>query len=328
MKISNNYIYTKAPSFTSYNKLNPKTNLSVSTSFYHDTPTLQKAVSLIEENFPNGTDILVYAGSNGEEAISVDSMLKSPEKYNISSIDPFKEAIDYANRGYYSVHLMDNDGFLINPTLKDVTREQKKLRKNFYNNLEEIQKPKIDLNNMQDSIFKIQWPGIETEKFFCLRSQPRKRINFVQGDIKDIKTFPTKTQNGKVGAVFFRNALYHITKNDLTGILKYGDAPDMDINKAKILKDLVKNINDKLEIGGIFVLGNHTQEHFYIADKYTSQKNSVVLDAKRNIKLMTYPPHIKALFDIGTFEPVFKEEIKNIYGTASISLPLIWKKIK
>ncbi len=328
MKITNNFIYRNSPSFTSYNKLNPKTNLSVSTSFYHDFPALQKAVDIIEKNFPNGTDILIYAGSNGEEAISVDSMLKYPEKYNISSIDPFKEAIDYANRAYYGVHALDDDGFLINTMGKTLTPEQLWLRSNFYKNVEKIPKPKQNLNNMQDEIFNINFPGLEIQSYYKLKPEVKQRIKFVRGDIRNINSFPVQTENGKVGAVFFRNALYHLTKNDLTGILKYGDKPNMNINKTEILKNLAKDINNKLDIGGIFVMGNHTQEHFYIADKYTPIENTVLFDAKRNIRLMTFPPHIKAFLELGNFEPVFEEAIRDFSGQTSLTLPIIWKKIK
>ena len=328
MRITNNFIYRNTPSFTSYNKLNPKTNLSVSTSFYHDYPALQKAVDIIEKEFPHGTDILIYAGSNGEEAISVDSMLKHPEKYHISSIDPFKEAIDYANRAYYGVHALDDDGFLINTMGNPLTPEQYELRSKFYKNVDEIPRPKKDLNNLQDEIFKINMPGIEMEKYYKLKPDVKQRIKFVRGDIRNIKSFPVQTENGKVGAVFFRNALYHLTQNDLTGILKCGDKPNMNINKTEILKNLARDIDNKLDIGGIFVMGNHTQEHFYIADGYTPPENSVLFDAKRNIRLMTFPPHVKAFLDLGNFEPVFEEAIRDFTGQTSLTLPIIWKKIK
>ena len=329
MKISNNFISRNSISFTSYKRVNPKTNLSVSTSFYHDYPALQKAVDIIEKDFPNGTDILIYAGSNGEEAISVDSMLNHPERYHISSIDPFKEAIDFAKRSCFGIHKLDDDSFIIDTIQKDTTPEQLRLKARFYNSFEEIQKPEKALNNVNSgSLYDISFPGLEMQKYFKLKPEVKNRIQFIQGDIRNINSFPVKSQNGKAGAVFFRNAIYHLTQNDLTGVFKYGDKPNININKYAVIKNLIDNVYNKLDIGGIFVMGHHTQEHFFIADKYTPPEQSVLIDKQRGIRLTTAPLPIKALLENGKFEPVFEEAITDLSGLKKINLPTIWKKIK
>lgn len=321
--ITNNIQTKHNISFCSYNKLNPNTKLSVSTSFYHDYETLQKSVELIENNFVNGADILVYAGSNGEEAISIYSMLHNPERYNIYSIDVFKDAIDYAKRGIYAVNLMDEDSFLTET--KPVDAVHNKLKDNFYRIFDKIEKPLKPLNNMEDVIYTISFDGIDNQKYFKLKPEVKNQINFLQGDIRDINTF--KTKSNSVGAVFFRNALYHLTNNDLTGVFRYGDMPDMKINRKQILKEVFGAIYKKLSTNGIFIMGDHTQEHFYLADGHTPIEKSVLMDEKRGIRIMSEPPHWKALLEIGNFIPKFSKEI-NRMGKRGVNIPLIWSKIR
>ena len=75
MKI-NSIIHTNSYiNFKSYNMIDNDTRNSLSTNFYHDSEVLEKSVEIIEKEFPNGTNILVYAGSNGEEALSVKFIL-------------------------------------------------------------------------------------------------------------------------------------------------------------------------------------------------------------------------------------------------------------
>ena len=315
MKVTDCYINNYNINFQSYNKLYPKTNLPASTSFYHDLPTLKEAVKILEHNFPNGADILIYAGSNGEEAISVYSLLKNPKKYFIYSIDPFKEAIDYANRGIYAVHKFADDGFLIN----DNSNSGAQVKNNFLKCMQEIKKPSYDLNNYTDIIYRIRVLGINMEKFFSIKPTVKEGIKFVEGDIRDIKSFKTDRQ---IGGIFFRNALYHLTDNDLAGVFEYGKKPNMEINRSAILKDLTDKIYNKLAPNGIFVMGNHMQEHFYLADNHTPFYNQVVINGKN---FMTEPPHIKALIRNGHFKPCYEQDVK-IQNDNSIKLPLIWQK--
>ena len=316
MKITNNYNNAYHINFQSYNKLNPKTNLSVSTSFYHDLPTMKKSVEIIENNFPKGADILVYAGSNGEEAISIYSLLKNPEKYSIFSIDPFKEAVDYAKRGIFSIHKLADDGFLINKN-SDCENQVKDC---FFKCMQEVEKPPYDLNNYSDIIYRIRWTGFDWEKFFSLKPNVKESIKFLEGDIKDIESFKNERP---IGGIFFRNALYHLTDNNLMGVFEYGDKPNWEVNRSAILKNLINKIDKKLAPDGIFVMGNHTQEHIYLADKYTPFYKRTT---NKGVKFMTNPPHIEALIKNGHFKPCFEQEIK-LLGDNTIKMPLIWQKI-
>ena len=87
MKISavNNFKYSnygfyssvktkQSPSFSSLKLKNDENNYS-DTCFYRDADTLDCAATLLEKTFPKGTDILDFASSNGEEAISLYSLI-------------------------------------------------------------------------------------------------------------------------------------------------------------------------------------------------------------------------------------------------------------
>ena len=322
MKINSNYTVNNNIGFNSYNKLNPKTNMSTSTSFYHDLITLKKAVGIIEKNFPKGADILVYAGSNGEEAISVYSLFKNPENYTIYSIDPYRDAIEYAKRGIYSVHRLCDDGFIINDQAH--TEDEIQAGKCLSNCLEEIEKPPFKLNNLTDLIYFLRYdsPAIIWEKFYKLKPAVRNNIKFIEGDIRDINSFKT---DKPVGGIFFRNALYHLTNNNLFGVLEYGDKPDMEIDRCKILNELITTVDKKLAVNGIFVMGNHSQEHLYMADNHTPQNEKVPF---KNIYLMTTPPHIEAILKNGHFKKCYEQEIPMPWSSFSIKMPLIWEKME
>ena len=312
--------------FTSYNKRSSKTGLSVSTSFYLDFPVLRKAVKIIEERFPSGADILVYAGSNGEEAYSINTLLKNPSRYKINSIDICKESIEYANRGVYGIHPLADDGFLIK---EDKTNADAPfLKKIFYKYFSEINKPDYNIDNLSDVIYNIRLGNEDLfpQKFFVPNAGIKQNIRFLEGDIRDISDFSLDSKQGKAGAVFFRNALYQLTKNDLRGVMEYGDMPDLIFNKEECLADLIDKVYNKLSIGGIFVMGSHLQEHLYIADKSVPDSKTIVTDAARNIRYMAYPPHIKVLNKNGRFKPLFDYLIQG-FGQ-NLKLPLIWQKIK
>ena len=73
---------------------------------------------------------------------------------------------------------------------------------------------------------------------------------------------------------------------------------------------------------GVFVMGHHTQEHLYLADKYTPENKKVPFG---DVSLMLEPPHVKALTDNGHFSSCFDQDVIFPNG-ASIKMPLIWQK--
>ncbi|MCQ2739975.1 MAG: hypothetical protein MJ237_07095 [bacterium] len=119
-----------------------------------------------------------------------------------------------------------------------------------------------------------------------------------------------------------------VTDNDLNGVLNCYEAPNIDIDKSNIIQMLIDNVDKKLESGGIFVLGDHPQEHIFMADKYTKPENTCLYDKIRNIYFITESPVLKAFQKNGNFKPIFYKDIQFPFSELSIRLPLIWQKIK
>ena len=309
--------------FKSYNMIDNDTGNSLSTNFYHDSEVLQKSVKIIEKEFPDGTDILVYAGSNGEEALSLNTLLNNRQKYKIYSIDKSSKAIDFAHNGIYAIHPLAEDGFLVNHNSEN---NKQLLRQIFYKNFIETSKPANPVNNIYDPIYTIRFDNIELypQRFFIPKKSCKENISFIKGDIRDIEQL---NKYNKAGAIFFRNAIYQLTDNDLNGVFKFGDKPNFETDKRKVINELIEKIYNKLETNGIFVLGNHLQEHLYIADKTIPLEDTVLVDKIRNIRFMKNHPIIEALNKNGKFKPLFEFLIPGL-GNNTLQIPLIWQKIK
>ena len=308
--------------FKSYNMIDNNTGNSISTNFYHDSEVLQKAVKIIEKEFPKGTNILVYAGSNGEEALSINTLLDKHFKYNIYSLDKSSKAIDFAHKGIYAIHPLADDGFLLNLNAEE---NKQFLCRIFHKNFLET-KPSFPINNLSDPIYTIRFDNIDLypQRYFIPKESFKKNVSFIKEDIKDIEAF---NNHQKAGAIFFRNSIYQLTDNNLSGVFKHGDRPNLETNKRKIIHELIDKIYNKLEMNGIFILGNHLQEHLYIADRTIPLEDTVLVDDARNIRFMKTHPVIEALKKNGRFKPLFEFLIPGL-GNNTLKLPLIWQKIK
>ena len=322
MKINSAMHSHSSINFKSYNMIDNNTGNSISTNFYHDTEVLQKAVKIIEKEFPRGTNILVYAGSNGEEALSINTLLDKRFKYNIYSIDKSSKAIDFAHKGIYAIHPLADDGFLLN-----LNSEENKqfLCRIFHKNFQET-KPSFPINNLSDPIYTIRFDNVDLypQRYFIPKESFKENVSFIKDDIKDIESF---NNHQKAGAIFFRNAIYQLTDNNLSGVFKLGDRPNLATNKRKIILELIDKIYNKLEMKGVFILGNHLQEHLYIADRTIPLEDTVLVDDARNIRFMKTHPVIEALKKNGRFKPLFEFLIPGL-GNNTLKLPLIWQKVK
>ena len=309
--------------FKSYNMIDDDTGNSISTNFYHNPEVLQRSVKIIEKEFPNGTDILVYAGSNGEEALSINTLFNNRQKYKIYSIDKSSKAIDFAHKGIYAIHPLAEDGFLVNHNSEN---NKQFLSQIFHTNFIETDKPSFPVNNVSDLVYTIRFDNIDfyPQKYFIPKRSCKENVSFIKGDIKDIETF---NKHKKTGAIFFRNAIYQLTDNDLNGVFKYGDKPNIEANKRKIIFEIIEKLYNKLETKGIFVLGNHLQEHLYIADKTIPLEDTVLANKDRNIRFMKKHPLIEALNKNGRFKPLSEFLIQGL-GNNTLKIPLIWQKIK
>lgn len=285
------------------------------TSFYRDADTLRQSVDVIKENFPEGTDIMDFACSNGEETISIYSLLGHNPQYKIHGFDRCPKAIDLANAGIYSVMTKGIcDSFLTGENCND---ENYDLKNKFYKIMDVVENP--DFKN--DESLKLvrlmnSFPEIKL-KFFKLKDEHKKELSYNLGDINDIKNLGPQ----KVGAIYFRNAFYIPTKNyDLNefDISEIYDKTD----KKQVINDIVDKIYDKLLPGGILVLGNLLKDHVYIAGDDVPEDEKLFLPSYFCHIYKESPLHA-ALSKDNRFIPIYFTEGEK----SCMSVPTIWQKV-
>lgn len=329
----------KTPAFKGLLYIDPKTKMPLDSWFYRDYATLEAANYEIEKTFPNGAEIWDFACANAEETISEKTLLENP-KYKLIGYDSSTSAIKLAKKGIYTVFSNWYDSFL----LPDSTQDNKELylKDKFYNIMEEIEPPETErhINNKADYFNIKKFYHSFQEKYFQVKPQRRKEIDIRTGNINRIENY---RNNDKIGAVFFRNALYQMTGNDINETIeqrKYfssGATPD----KKRIIEELVNKIHSKLAAGGVFVIGDHIKDHLFLADKnlpnseivlfkdtpYFEPENRKHLFASQ-VKLFKESPLKTALEKAGRFVPVGFSQTSLTYGGIKIKVPTVWKKVK
>ena len=316
------YKYNGFPNitFTSLMLESEYNNLYLDTAFYRDMPTLLSFAEQMKANFPNGADIMDFACSNGEEAVSIYSLL-GDNKYKIYCYDISDKALDLAKNNVYFVNSKNLDSFLIVDDENNASTNS--VKKLFYEIMEEIPQGKNSLpkrfldflgNGKKDSF----------EKYFKIKDEYLENFKFEKADIQNIQNIMPEKQ---VGAIFFRNAIYNLTNNhpfdaiyDLEVLQKMWDT-----DKVKVLDDFSSKIWKKLLPGGFLVLGTSAKEHIYQADKYTPEEDIFQDYLSRDLFRST-PLLEEALKKDGKFAPVFKSVCKSIF---SDQMPVfnIWQKV-
>jgi len=283
-----------APSFCGL--MRKDKGIPIDSSFFRDYETLQSACDILKENFPEGAEILDYACSDGEEAISLYTLLGDErDKFKITGIDIGSDPINLAHEGVYSLFGGAMDEFLM-PGAKRNAKEQE-LSDMFYEIMEPTHEPDEPLNNSAEFVqtFLSAKPKFRKQLFFRLKDEVKDNLTFRLGDINEIDKEATE---GKVGAVFFRNAFYHLMDSSdgedlLTGNAVFLDVdedendgstkytvrlfkPEKTLEERQAIADkLVDKVYDKLEVGGVFVLGNSLNESIFIADDTVPEKDTI-----------------------------------------------------
>ncbi len=329
----------KQPAFQGLLYVDSQTGVPLDSWFYRDAGTLKSAVAEIKKEFPAGAEIWDFACSNGEETISVKSLLESP-KYKVIGYDTSTSALRLAKKGIYTVFSNWYDSFLLQK--EKSSGDEKFLQEKFYGMMEEIFPPAIDrhINNKTDYFNIKKFYRNFQEKYFCISPQKIKEIDIRKGDINGIKYYRSQD---KVGAIFFRNALYQMTGNDLNETIeqrKYFASRPMD-NKKEIIEALVNKIHAKLETGGVFVIGDHIKDHLFLADKNLPEnevilfKNTPFFDignrkhiCSAGVKLFKESPLKTALEKFGRFIPVGFSKTGLGYGGIKVKVPTVWKKVR
>lgn len=231
------------PIFKGYDGTSEDYNMPMRTSFFRDSETLEIATGLLKRNFPQGASILDYACSDGEEAISILALLDGDDenKYEIIALDKSSSAIKEAKKGRYrEARGHGDEAFLFNPYEDMISGKNRKLKDKFLKIMDETTR-----NEKRIYGYTVKEKYQDKIKF-----QP-----FEQGDIFDINKLTTSKP---VGAVFFRNAMYQLFGRGFD----YANQKNIYAQRETIT-DLVDEVYNKLESGGVFVLGNCIEDQHF-----------------------------------------------------------------
>ena len=316
-----------AVTFGSLKLRNDENNFS-DTCFYRDIPTLISATKILKEEFPRGTIIMDFAGSNGEEAISLYSLLNDTpgNNYKIYSYDKSETAVKLGQKGIYTIFSTNaGDNFLLTDTkyakrLNDNKGFIKKLRNCFYEIMEPAKRPDYTINDPVYLYRLMAVPDFEV-KYFKLKNRYKNKIKIEEGDINNIENLlPQK----KAGAILFRNAFYIETGN--YGVNEFNLFEDLSINKKEIIEKIVDKVYDKLLPGGLFILGDIEKDHIYIADNNVKDEDKYFI-ANYGVEIYKEPILWKALQKDNRFEPVFYKKISAPCAfNEEMKIPTIWRK--
>lgn len=259
----------------------------ISTAFFRDFPTLDFAANYIRKTFPQGTNILNYACSNGDEAISLAAMLSelnSQKIYKIIGLDIDPKAIRIAKKGIHIISDWDRDNFL--------QKEGAILTQKLQQKLLEFLTPtseKIKENHIKSFAKKEYYQRNDNALAGILEFRPH-----TQGNIFDAASFEPEKP---AGAILFRNALYHITQNE-SGSLTYN---------LDAIEKVANAVHKRLDKNGIFVIGDFFLEHLY--------------NVRANLKKIPLTTNI--LRAHGGFKPIFTTKVESYEDI----VPTAWQKI-
>lgn len=311
------------PVFTSLKQHADSEVLLIDTAFYRDLETLTGFAELMKKTFPEGADIMDFACSMGQEAISIHTLVnhKNNNKYKLYCYDVSDKAVKLADNNIHPVCSGAVDDFLIN---KPVDKQHKDIIKRFYELMEEIPAPDFEINN-EAFMRSIRQKRGFNEKYFKIKDEYKEDFKFEKGDIRNILAIQPQKQ---AGAVFFRNALYHITNNHIFDRIYDRETLDKiwNTNKEEVILDVVDKVYEKLLPGGFLVLGNDVKDQLYQADKYTPQ-DEIYFDDFSDEYIRYKSPLEKALRKDGRFKPVVSSKCETS-EMGSFTVHTVWQKQK
>ncbi len=268
--------------------------------FYRDVGALNRTKQILQKFFPNGGVVLGGACSDGEELLSLVSLIENPDKYRFLGFDVSKDPIELAKNGVYTIFTGFPDSFLIKSD-RSLSEPYTELKRLFLNVFQPTTKPDFVINNSPNYTNKSNLLGFQ-EEFFKVRDEFKDKIQFSQGDIKDIDQFNTNDE--PVCAVLCRNVFYHVLDNHITPVIR-GETVliPQNINRQIIANNRINKVYEKLDPNGAFILGDHPKEHFILADEFTDPQNIMKL---RDLPAYQANQSIFRKF-LTTLEPIFEK---------------------
>ena len=353
MRIVSNYQYQYKPAnnikFCGLLHIDKNNGNIIDSWFYRDCDVLEKSVQIITEKFPQGGDILDYASSTGEEQISIKSLLPN-NKYRIIGYDNSTDAINLGRKGVYTLfsnwydsYLMPNMNYPLAVSVlenhsKEECKKMQKLRRKFHEIMVEIPYNPAYKNINNKNVFtamKYENPEF-VEKFYRLKEGLETQIDLRYGNFMNIGKYK---KEGSVVAVFFRNAIYHLCKNNINEVFSY-NAPvgKFKDNKSRLMNFLVEGVYKTLDDNGIFVIGNHIKEHLFWADDTTPAENVIrfyetkfynprnVRHKENRLRLCYKISPLEQALRENNFEPAGFSFVK--FADILTKVPVIWKKLR
>lgn len=345
----NNNLPQTNPSFTSLLHVDQRTGNVNDSWFNRDIKTLERAADEIHSSFPNGADILIYGCSTGEENISL-KMLRPEDSYRVIGYDNSVDALRIGKRGVYTLFSNWYDSYLLpvsdffalendsSKLLKQICQRTNELRKRFHKFMYEVPASREfrDINN-KSSFMGIKYNTKNfVEKFYRVREEFREQIDLRYGNFLNVGQV---RKERPVGGIFFRNAIYHLCKNNVNEVLNFDAPPQSFANKEMLMENIVKGLYKTLDDSGIFVIGNHIKEHLFLADETVPDSKKVKLEdtpfynpsnihqrEHKTLKCYKESPLINALLKDCKFEPIGFSKV-TCYG-CDVKVPVIFKKIR
>ena len=259
------------------------------TAFFREPQTDNFVKEHIINLSQNKDKIKIISGacSTGEEAVSYSMMLNAiKDKIDILGFDISSKSIEQAKKRSYifekpaeeskkaaeSLNISGfKDSYLAFDSSEALSSEQKTNKKIFDDffeiTSEKVPEEKIPLMTrfqiwLTNKLYKTE--PIHTDKKLCkLKEGKAENCKFIQGDIEDIRNI---TGDEKADVILFRNALYHLTTQEI-------GAMGLRVPKKEsesIIENIGRKIKDSLNDNGILVFGE--EEPLQMADDKTVPK--------------------------------------------------------
>ena len=245
------------------------------TAFFRDAKTNETACDYIRETFGKKKSIKIVSGgcSTGEEALSLSMMLKDLKKrVRIQGIDLGERAIAQAKEGRYviaspkkgqslcdyyrTVDSSPYSDFYISAQGRELSKQEQKYKELFLEHMEPTGRdvPTPFTERVRNLFIRMvgETPLLLQRTEYKVKEGAIKNCRFTLGNIFDLNEL---TKGEKSDAIFFKNAMYHLTttsSDDGRRIVRY-DSKDV---ITRLIKTFKKNLNKN----GLVVFGENEEQ--------------------------------------------------------------------
>lgn len=272
MKVCSNYIYAKQSHYSapverntaaknvsfSGGQLNNNEKLVFDSYINRDPRTLDQVTEYLQKTFRQGGDCVFYGDPFGYEAQGILFRLPDNSNFKMTSFEFTKEAFNLRHEKGLPLFAKFNP-ILLAQNLEDSIA--KRIQQKYYENFN------IERHSQKDAF------GFDT---FLVPKKNIPEIDYMPPQLSDIRDMPYFCpDNAK--CLFFRNSFFNLHKKHVIKMLQ-DEKPFNELTFSKFIpnqaefdeminsfKQIAKNANKKLDINGLFVLGDIPQDHMFIS---------------------------------------------------------------